>query len=124
MFSDGFLEIVFLEGYRFLRVAQLEYILPYPASFRDGYDGAPDSERVARLEELREMPYAEYLRSPEWLARRERHLEAAGHRCQLCNAISTLHLHHRTYERRGFESSVDLVVLCAECHRKFHGIEG
>jgi hypothetical protein len=39
----------------------------------------------------------------------------------VCNASRVqLKAHHRTYERRGSESSKDLVVLCADCHDLFH----
>jgi hypothetical protein len=29
-------------------------------------------------------------------------------------------VHHRTYERVGFERQSDLIVLCHDCHRDFH----
>lgn len=70
--------------------------------------------------ELATMPYQDYLESDEWKQRREWVLEDAGHRCQVCNAPNDLHVHHRTYERRGCEKPGDLTVLCAECHRLFH----
>ncbi len=71
---------------------------------------------------LATMPYAEYLRTPEWQQRRRAALSRAYHRCQVCNAGAELHVHHRTYERRGHEWNADLIVLCAECHRRHHGI--
>lgn len=73
-----------------------------------------------RLSELASMPYAEYLRTPEWQERRARHIEHAGNACQVCNRRGSLHVHHRTYERRGRERFSDLVVLCAACHKTFH----
>jgi len=74
-----------------------------------------------RLNELRTMPYREYLRTPEWQERRKRHLKSAGFRCQVCNAGDTvLDVHHRTYERRGNENYKDLLVLCRGCHKIFH----
>jgi hypothetical protein len=68
--------------------------------------------------------YTEYLRSPEWKARRAAALAKAGHRCQLCNRAKRLQVHHRTYERIGQEAPSDLTVLCADCHEHFHGIKG
>lgn len=69
--------------------------------------------------------YREYLRSPEWLARRQWKLDEAEGRCQICNAGGDgLEVHHRTYERLGRERQADLVVLCPGCHEKFHGREG
>jgi hypothetical protein len=74
-----------------------------------------------RLRELRSMPYQEYLKTPEWQARRERHLRAVGYRCQLCNVANVpLEVHHRPYERRGEELFTDLLALCPKCHSLFH----
>jgi 5-methylcytosine-specific restriction endonuclease McrA len=73
-----------------------------------------------RRSELRAMPYREYLRTPEWRERREAVLIRAGRRCYVCNANTSLHVHHRTYERRGSERDDDLVVLCWRCHGHFH----
>jgi hypothetical protein len=77
----------------------------------------PQRERV-----LRGMPYKEYLLTPEWQARRTAALERALYRCQVCNrGRCELHVHHRTYERRGAELPSDLIVLCARHHALFHG---
>jgi 5-methylcytosine-specific restriction endonuclease McrA len=76
--------------------------------------------RVDRLNELRAMPYREYLRTPEWRARREQALDRAGWRCQFCNSTASPEVHHRTYERRGEEAAEDLTVVCATCHAHFH----
>lgn len=74
-----------------------------------------------RLLELKEMPYREYLQTPEWNERRKKSLRRAGYRCQLCNRNDLkLHVHHRTYERRGSENDGDLIVLCELDHAKFH----
>lgn len=73
-----------------------------------------------RLNKLHGMDYAGYLLSPEWKRRREVIIEIAGHRCQACNRSGRLHVHHRTYTRRGFERKADLVALCADCHQVFH----
>lgn len=62
---------------------------------------------------------------PEWKEARRRALKRAGFACQLCNSKDkTLNVHHRTYERRGNEQNNDIIVLCEDCHRKFHDIEG
>ena len=44
-------------------------------------------------------------------------------RCQLCNTGGSLQVHHRTYQRRGYERLDDLTVLCRKCHERQHGIE-
>ncbi|MBA7673369.1 hypothetical protein ES703_81565 [subsurface metagenome] len=75
---------------------------------------------VLNLYWLRTMPYAEYLNTAHWQSVRAEALRRAAGRCQLCNAQSDLHVHHRTYDRRGYEWPADLTVLCADCHAKFH----
>jgi len=73
-------------------------------------------------EHLRNLPYSEYLKSHHWGAVKARIKRRKT--CQLCNSKEGLHVHHRTYERRGEELDEDLVLLCAECHRKFHNKDG
>lgn len=68
--------------------------------------------------------YEEYIQSPEWKERSRLAKERAGYRCQLCNKKgndSTLHTHHRTYERLCHEEEMDLIVLCDKHHAMFHG---
>ena len=70
--------------------------------------------------ELGLMPYDEYLQTPEWQEKRaEAHARADG-RCQVCNSLGPLDVHHRTYEHRGSEREDDLIVLCRDCHELFH----
>lgn len=77
--------------------------------------------RNERLDQLRRIPYRQYLQTPEWKERRLQHLKSAGFRCQVCNSPQRpLDVHHRTYERRGQEYYKDLIVLCRECHSTFH----
>jgi len=66
------------------------------------------------------MPYYEYLQTDEWKNTRKRALRRAGFKCELCNSDGELHVHHKTYERRGDEDNDDLIVLCKNCHAKFH----
>lgn len=85
---------------------------------------APYREEMRRREErsreLRTMPYRDYLQTPEWAATRSVALRRARYRCQACAEGGNLHVHHRTYVRRGAEYASDLIVLCADCHRVFH----
>jgi hypothetical protein len=75
---------------------------------------------LARLQALKTMPYQEYLQTPEWKAKREAALKRAWYCCQVCNDNKTpLHVHHRTYERRGHEQPEDLFVLCESCHARY-----
>jgi len=77
--------------------------------------------------ELRTLPpaaprsaYDDYLTSKHWYEVRDRALDRAGHRCQMCNSADRLHVHHRTYERLGREDDADVIVLCHRCHQLFH----
>lgn len=78
------------------------------------------SARAERIRELRFMPYGEYLRTPEWQQTRQGALKRARFMCQTCSSSGELHVHHRTYARRGAEYNSDLIVLCADCHEAFH----
>jgi len=80
-------------------------------------------QQSSRLDELKSMPYAEYLQTPEWDATRKAALKRARYRCELCNNQGQLHVHHKTYERLGEEYAKDLITLCADCHAKHHGKE-
>ena len=80
--------------------------------------------RQARVAQLRKMPLAEYLKTPEWRALRNRVLIQAGNRCQVCGKTNLqLDVHHTSYERYGGEQLSDLIVLCRSCHQHFHGIQ-
>lgn len=78
------------------------------------------ARREARIYELATMPYREYLQTPEWNEKRQAALKRAKFACQLCHGGGQLHVHHRTYERRGHELNSDIIVLCSSCHAKFH----
>jgi 5-methylcytosine-specific restriction endonuclease McrA len=69
---------------------------------------------------LRRLPYAEYLKTAHWQRVRTLALEQAGYACDLCGHSEQLEVHHRTYERLGFERQSDLLVLCHDCHRDHH----
>ena len=71
-----------------------------------------------------QIDYKAYIASDEWKEKASAAKERAGYRCQLCNAHknkTSLHAHHRTYERLTNEEPGDITVLCASCHAKFHG---
>lgn len=83
-----------------------------------------DSEARAkereRMNNLETMPYSMYLKTPHWQEMRLGALRRARNRCELCNNTRWLDVHHKTYERRGHELESDLIVLCRNCHEKFH----
>jgi 5-methylcytosine-specific restriction endonuclease McrA len=78
-------------------------------------------QRRAQVSALKAMPYSEYLKTEHWQETRRAALKRAKYRCQVCNTNDrSLHVHHRTYERRGEEIASDLIVLCESCHGTFH----
>jgi hypothetical protein len=73
-----------------------------------------------RRNELRSMPYEEYLQTSEWRSRRDRALSRAGWRCALCAAKTRLQVHHNYYDNLGEEADEDLTALCDQCHERHH----
>lgn len=75
---------------------------------------------IARF--VRWTNYDDYLHSAVWRSKRQRALRRAEFACQMCNAKQRLEVHHREYPAiLGTEPDNDLTVLCANCHRKYHG---
>ena len=73
--------------------------------------------------EIPKVDYKEYISSPEWKERAKELKEKIGYKCQLCGSVGddhSLHVHHNNYKNPGHEEDNDLVVLCANCHAKFH----
>ena len=71
----------------------------------------------ARLDELRNMPYADYLQSPEWLETQRAAIKRSGNHCQVCNAGDVnLSAYHKSLENLGCELEADVIVLCAGCY--------
>jgi hypothetical protein len=87
------------------------------------YEGDWGSYFEQKTAEFQSMPYAEYLKTPEWNDTRKHALKRAGYRCQTCNDAAPLDVHHRTYERLGRERINDIIALCRRCHKKFHSEE-
>ena len=62
------------------------------------------------------------MNSIDWLKMREKAFLQYGRACQRCNSITTLHVHHKTYDRIFNERIDDLSVLCDSCHSSYHKI--
>lgn len=95
--------------------------LPSVVSCEPGTATSFHPDLIARQKTYKER-YYEYLQSPEWDFLRKAKLREADHRCQLCNASKTLHVHHRTYDNVFHERLQDLIALCEDCHEKFHSV--
>ena len=72
----------------------------------------------------RKEEYDLYLKTERWSFLRKSALDAALHRCQVCNSSKFLQVHHRKYPTvLGQEDLSFLTVLCRKCHCLFHGKE-
>lgn len=69
---------------------------------------------------MSQVDYESYLLSPEWRERRAERIRFAAGKCEVCCSRDRLEVHHRTYERLGAELMTDLLVLCDDCHGRFH----
>lgn len=72
------------------------------------------------IDTLKSMPYSKYLLTKHWLKTKGEALKRAKYKCQICSSKEELNVHHNTYENRGHEEDSDLVVLCHDCHARFH----
>jgi 5-methylcytosine-specific restriction endonuclease McrA len=99
---------------------QVEQFWIWAYQHQDEFWAYVRKQNAQRHHHLATMPYRDYLQTPEWREKRKGALAAAGYRCQVCNFAGDLDVHHRTYERRGFEDPADLTALCRNCHELFH----
>lgn len=96
---------------------------------RDGENPFSLFERLQELDpeslcfSIRKMKYWAFLETRYWFAVSMVAKSRAGMRCQICNNIKGIQVHHRTYGTHGKEHLFmnDLVVMCEYCHGIFHG---
>lgn len=74
---------------------------------------------------VQSLEYRDFLDTPYWDGVRNYKLIKAKYRCELCGGRGKLNVHHKTYQNHGREhtksvADKDLIVLCQECHEKFH----
>jgi hypothetical protein len=82
----------------------------------------PKKEQVEYgLKEGRTLAYSQYLSRPHWQQIRDRTMQKAHDKCQVCGSRERLTVHHKTYKHLGKEHDGDLVLLCHRCHKKAHG---
>lgn len=70
------------------------------------------------------MEYEDYIRSPEWRARKRAFYSRYPKRCAICGAERRIELHHITYRRLCEELDDDLLPLCKTHHRELHEFAG
>ena len=71
------------------------------------------------------LEYRDFLKTPYWDAVREKIRRRDRFMCCLCGSKLGLRVHHKTYEHHGREADYlqDLLLLCENCHKKFHNRE-
>lgn len=72
---------------------------------------------------IKEMNYADFLKTPYWVAISYKVKHNAKFKCCMCGGGNgTLQVHHRTYNTHGRELTnlVDLTCVCNKCHSKHH----
>lgn len=79
--------------------------------------------RKEQLYLLKTMPYKEYLQTEHWQEFRRKVLKRYNNKCQLCGKTGKLNVHHNNYDHRGEEDYKDVLLLCEDCHHKFHNKE-
>ena len=81
-----------------------------------------DGTHDANILQMRVMPYKLYLQTKHWQHFRGETLKFAQYKCQLCNCKDKeLNVYHRDYINLGYETFNDVIVLCGDCHKIFHG---
>lgn len=73
-------------------------------------------------ERICKMPYKDFLDTLYWDLVRTLKKEQANYKCELCNGSTKLNVHHKSYDNHGdeYHHLEDLIVLCSDCHAKFH----
>ena len=74
---------------------------------------------------IKSMSYNDFLHTPYWEAISAYKKYKENYKCALCGDNKNLATHHKTYDRHGREHEYavikeDLIVLCKDCHSKFH----
>ncbi len=67
--------------------------------------------------------YREYLKSPQWKLVRNKIIARQDGLCEGCRDWRISQVHHKTYDRVGYELLIDLVGLCDACHKTAHNRE-
>lgn len=67
------------------------------------------------------VEYKPYLASQEWAKIRADLLILKKGRCEVCGKKGK-QVHHLHYKTLGEENPEDLILLCAKCHMKEHGL--
>lgn len=88
------------------------------------YKNLGDNFKIRKeIEQLvRRKSYEDYLKSPEWKAKRLLRLEKDYFLCTECGENKAQEVHHLTYVNLFNENIEDLQSVCRKCHTKIHQI--
>lgn len=77
------------------------------------------------IEQIRRMPYKEFLKTPYWKIISEFQKYESDYCCVICGSKTNLNVHHTTYKNHGNEALnlEDLITVCRDCHRKIHNLD-
>lgn len=82
------------------------------------------NQRKLRTEKLqRHLEYEQYIRnSDDWWEIRTKVMRRDNGLCQACLDADATQVHHKTYEHLYGELMWELEAVCADCHRRIHGL--
>lgn len=72
---------------------------------------------------MNKKEYSEALKSPKWLAKRNKIRKRDNYKCVYCDSKEELHVHHKYYLSGKMPWEVPdecLITLCKVCHTKEH----
>lgn len=85
--------------------------------------GSPPIPSVSSGSVPKRLPatqYQNYLHSAQWKKKRAEVFAQFGQHCAVCPETEGLEVHHRTYDRLGYEDVNDLTVLCRKHHAMYY----
>ncbi len=101
------------------------YLRPQTLFSKSNFQGYFEQLNPDKNESLtpRQIEHRLYLKTPQWLSKREKVIQRANHRCEGCGAyLGTLgQVHHKTYDNWKDEFLFELIYLCSDCHSRVHG---
>lgn len=77
------------------------------------------AQRLKFRNDLRALPYQDFLKSEYWMIVRNYVVENSGGTCVSCKDAAVQEVHHRSYRHHGVEHLYldDLMPVCRDCHQ-------
>ena len=69
------------------------------------------------------LNYKNYIESEEW-KKKSREFILEDPECEKCGSGFNLTCHHKNYRNLGSETRRDIKILCWNCHKKYHQVDG